>query len=113
MPQIGAAFQGWQKPITVIKVTQEIVDGLVIDSEEEVTFQGTIQPLSAEDLALKPDVLRSWRWLMIHAFAGSLNLQSNSKIKWNGEKYKVMGIFDYSLNNFIYYHLIEDYAETE
>ncbi len=111
MPQMGPAFQGWQKKITVVKITQTIVNGLTVDAEQTISFQGTIQPLSPKNLVLKPEGMRSWKWLQIHAFSGSLNLVDNDRIEYGGDRYKVMGLYDYSLNNFIEYHLVRDFQD--
>lgn len=108
MPQMSAAFDGWFVPITIDKVTQTVTAGLVTNNLAPVTFQGVIQPLSPRSLYLKPEGQRAFTWLQIHAIAGSLNLTSNDRIQYNGKFYKVMNSLDYSLNNYIEYHVIED-----
>jgi len=104
-----AVFAGWTSAINLLTIVQTIVDGLVVEVTTSVTFKGIIQPLNAQQLMLKPEGERSWQWLQIHAVEGSLNLKTNDKIQYNGFKYKVMGIWDYSLNGFIEYHIIQDY----
>ncbi len=99
MPQISAAFAGWETSITLVKITQTIVEGFVQDAETEVTFKGVIQPLMPKAIALKPEGQRDWGWLMIHCFTGALNLSTNDKIIYNSQRYKVMAIRDYTLNN--------------
>lgn len=81
MPQMSAAFSGWQKSITLLRIVQTVSDGgFVTDTPTSVTFQGTIQPLSPKLIVLKPEGQRAWEWLQIHAFAGSLNLDNNDRI---------------------------------
>ncbi len=109
MPQISAAFAGWQTAITLAIITQTIVDALVVETESQVTFKGVIQPLMPKAIALKPEGQRDWGWLMIHCFSGALNLLPNDRIVYNGQKYKIMATKDYSLNNYIEYHLVEDF----
>lgn len=109
MPQMGAAFAGWFKPITLNKRVQNVTDGLVNYTVTPFTFQGTIQPLSPKAIALKPEGQRAWSWLQIHALAGTLNLDVDDQIVYNGDVYKVMAVLDYSLNNFIEYHAVHDY----
>lgn len=110
MPQMGAAFQGWQTSITIGKVTQAVADnGRVSDTVENITFQGVVQPLSAKQIALKPEGERAWQWYQIHCFSTALNLDTHDKIMYDGKKYKVMGIWNYKLNNYVEYHIIEDY----
>lgn len=109
MPQMNAAFAGWMKPITIQKLTQTVIEGLVVSTGELVTFQGTIQPLSPRELYLKDEGQRSFTWLQIHCFAGTLNLSPNDRIVFNDQRYKIMATKDYSLNNYIEYHAVQDY----
>jgi hypothetical protein len=110
MPQMFRAFQGWFSNIKIIVIEQFVdTDGLVQSIERGSCFQGTIQPLDPEKIKLKPEGQQSWQWVQIHCLAGTLNLKTNDRIIHNGIKYKVMGIFDYSLNNYIEYHVIQDY----
>lgn len=110
MPQMEAAFAGWAQNIVLGLVSQGISsDGDSVSTVQDITFFGIIQPLSIKQLANKPEGSRSWKWLQIHAFNGSLNLRTNDLITYKGKTYKVMGINDYSLNNYIEYHVVADY----
>lgn len=109
MPQMGAAFSGWQTSVTITKITQEVVKGLLTSTEVDYTFKGVVQPLNPKSIELKPEGQRAFTWLQIHCFSGNLNLIPNDRIIYNGVTYKVMDIWDYSLNNFIEYHIIQDY----
>lgn len=109
MPQMGAAFAGWTKKISLVVIQQHIVNGFNQDYECSITFSGTIQPLTAKQLMLKPEGQRAWSWLQIHSLAGELNLNTEDRIIYNGVRYKVMGIWDYSLNNYIEYHVVRDF----
>lgn len=114
MPNMSQTLTGWEVPLTLVKVTQDVVDGLLFTTETEITFQGVWQPLRDEQLELKPEGQRSWEWIWIHAKAGTLNLQTADKVIFNQKRYKVVNIKDYSLNGFIEYQLVEDYeSETE
>ncbi len=109
MPQMDFAFANWLNLISIIKVTQNVVDGFVEDTSEVIIFKGAIQPLKPNLIQLKPEGQRAFEWLQIHCFASSLNLVPNDRIIWQENKYKVMAQNDYSLNNYIEYHVIKDY----
>ena len=109
MPQMSAAFSGWAKTITLNRRSQTVTDGLVSYAVTPFTFKGTIQPLSPKAIALKPEGQRAWPWLQIHALAGTLNLDVDDQIVYNGDIYKIMALLDYSLNNFIEYHAVHEY----
>lgn len=110
LPQLNRPIECWQIPITLIRIKQSIVEGDKVETQEEIEFRGVVQPMRAEDLQFKPENLRSWRWLWIHALAGTLNLQTNDKIIFNNVRYKVMAVKDYSIYSYIEYELVEDFG---
>lgn len=111
MPQMANTLNGWEVPLTLIKVRQEVIDGDAVKKEEFIRFLGVWQPLRDEELQFKPEGQRSWEWIWIHAKSGTLNLQTQDKVIFNNKRYKVMNVKDYSLNGFIEYQLIRDYEE--
>ncbi len=108
IPKIQFALNGWESPITLIKITQAKVDFEVVNTQEQISFQGVIQPLNAEALKIGPLEMRSWEWLMIHTRI-NIELQTNDLIEYEGKQYKVMFEKDYSLNNYYEYHLVKNY----
>ena len=110
LPQLNRPIECWQIPITLIRIKQSIVEGDKVETQEQIEFRGVVQPMRAEDLQFKPENLRSWRWLWIHALAGTLNLQTNDKIIFNNVRYKVMAVKDYSIYSYIEYELVEDFG---
>lgn len=111
MPNMAQTLTGWEVPLTLVKVVQSVVDGDVVKEEKQINFLGCWQPLRDEELQFKPENQRSWSWYWIHAKSGTLNLQTQDKIIFQGKRYKVMGVKDYSLNGFIEYQIIRDYEE--
>lgn len=112
MPQMGMTLNGWEVPLTLVKVFQDIVEGDLVTTEQEISFVGVWQPLKDEDLQFKPEGQRSWEWIWIHAKSGTLNLQTADKVIFNNKRYKVMSVKDYSLNGFIEYQLVRDFEEN-
>ena len=112
MPQVEIAFNGWEVSLTLIKVIQNVIEGDLSYEEQKIDFKGVWQPLSNEQLELKPEGQRSWQWIWIHARSGTLNLETADKVIFNNKKYKVMQLKDYSLNGYIEYQLVEDYEEN-
>ena len=108
IPKIQFALNCWESPITMIKITQSIVDQERVSTEEEIVFKGVIQPLTAEALQVKPLEERSWEWLMIHTRI-SVEINTGDLVEYENKRYKVMFEKDYSLNNYYEYHLVKDY----
>lgn len=112
MPQMASTLTGWEFPITIIKITQNVIEGELVTLEQEISFQGVWQPLRDEALELKPEGQRSWEWCWVHARASELNLETGDKIKFKNKRYKVIQKKDYGLNSFVEYELCRDYEET-
>lgn len=111
VPKISAAFCGWESTLKLVRITQQVInDGFVQDTPHEYPFKGVVQPLSPKQIALKPEGERAWTWLQIHVKTScSVKLDVNDRIMYNCRKYKVMGKLDYSANNYVEYHAIEDF----
>lgn len=109
MPQMSQAFLGWSTKVTLLKVTQTVALGDVTNSLDEISFIGVVQPLGAKQIALKPEGQRAWQWLQIHCVSSDLDLDVNDRIQFCNKIYKVMAKNDYSLNNYIEYHAVEDF----
>lgn len=112
MPQMRNTLNGWEVPINLVKITQNISEGVSTLTEENISFMGVWQPLRAEQLQSKPEGQRSWTWYWIHAKTGELNLDTADKIIFNGKRYKVMNKKDYDLNGFVEYEVILDYENS-
>lgn len=109
MPQMRDTLTGWEVPLTLVKVIQDIVEGDAVFTEQQINFMGCWQPLRDEELQFKPEGQRSWEWIWIHAKSSELNLQTADKVIFNDKRYKVMSVKDYSLNGFVEYQLIRDF----
>lgn len=111
MPQMDSTLNGWQVALTLVRITQNIVDGELTTTETNIQFQGVWQPLREEQLALLPEGQRSWEHIWIHAKSSELNLETADKVIFNSRRYKVISKKDYGLNGFVEYMLVRDYEE--
>ena len=113
MPQMDTTLVGWEMPLVLIRIKQNVIDGDLVTSEQTFKFQGVWQPLKDEALELKPEGQRSWEWIWIHAKSTQLNLETADKVIFKDKRYKVMQKKDYGLNSFVEYQLCRDYEESE
>lgn len=111
MPNMASTLNGWEVPLTLVRIKQNIVEGEAVKTEEFIRFLGVWQPLRDEELQFKPEGQRSWEWIWIHAKSGTLNLETQDKVIFNDKRYKIMNVKDYSLNGFIEYQLVRDYEQ--
>ena len=113
MPNMRETLTEWEVPLTLIKITQDVIDGDLSTAETTYNFMGVFQPLSAEQLNLLPEGQRSWENVWIHCKSSQLNLETASKVIFNGKRYKITQKKDYGLNGYVEYMLIRDFEETE
>ena len=113
MPNMTATLNGWEVPLTLVRITQDVIDGELSTTETEISFMGVWQPFSMEELALLPEGQRSWSHYWVHVKSSSLDLNTADKIIFQNNKYKVLERKDYNLNGFIEYHVILDYENKQ
>lgn len=111
MPQMDSTLNGWEVPLTLVKITQDVIDGDLATAETTINFMGVWQPLREEQLALLPEGQRSWENVWIHAKSSQLNLETADKVIFNSRRYKITSKKDYGLNGFVEYMLIRDYED--
>lgn len=113
MPNMSQTLNGWEVPLTLVRIIQDVDEGDLVYKEERYNFMGVWQPLRDEQLELKPEGQRSWEWIWIHAKSGALNLETADKVIFQNKIFKVETKKDYSLNGFVEYHLCRDYVSNE
>ena len=113
MPQMNTTLYGWEVPLTLERVIQNVIDGDLVTTTQQINFKGVWQPLKDEALQFKPEGQRSWEWIWIHAVSGTLNLETADKVIFNQKRYKIVEKKDYSLNGFVEYQLVRDYEDLE
>lgn len=108
MPDVSEALDGWESRITLIVITQSVVDGDVVQNSANITFYGVWQPLRDDQLQFKPEGQRSWQWIWLHTRT-NIELETGDKVIYNHKRYKVMAVKDYGLNQYYEYELVRDY----
>lgn len=109
LPDVSDTLTGWEVSIFAIVVKQEMIDGEIIENKIKKVFKGVIQPLKAEEVALKPDGQREWKWYQVHVKKHYPILRAEQKIEIMGKTYKIMAVKDYNLYGYIEYHVVKDY----
>lgn len=111
LPQMDGALMDWLQPMTFKVVTKTTVNMQVVESFINVTMQAVRQPLSAQQLMMKPEGQRGWKWDRIHALPGQ-ELSLDSEVIYLGIQYRVMGKWPWPEYGYIEYHLTQDYQDT-
>lgn len=111
MPQMDTTLNGWEVPLTLIRITQNVVDGDLVATETQINFKGVWQPFSMQQLALLPEGQRDWSHYWIHTQT-SIELDTADKFIFKNKRYKVIEKKDYNLNGYYEYHVILDYKDS-
>lgn len=108
VPDMSVALQNWFQAMIFSIITKTVVNYKVVEASTDINFRGVWQNLSPQQLQLKPEGQRAWRWYQVHAEI-SLQLFPDQVIVYLEKKYRVMAKIDQSLYGYLEYHLVEDY----
>lgn len=111
MPDVSGALLGWFQKMVFTTIVKTVVNFKVTEIPTEICFQGVWQPFTAQQLQMKPEGQRNWKWFTVHA-QPSLVLKPDDVVTYLGVQYRVMGVLDYKLDGYVEYHLIEDYVRS-
>ena len=109
VPNMVQALTNWFQSIVFGVVFKEIQNFQVVETVVNIQFLGVIQPLKTEDLMIKPEGQRSWKWYWVHSNT-ALNLKNDDVFNYLNKQYRVMGKKDYSIYGYYEYEIIEDYT---
>lgn len=111
LPDVETSLSGVVYPISVYRVSKSIVDGFLQEIETKTETEGVIQPLSAQQIAIKPEGQRAWKWMELHCRA-NLILKPDDIVAIDGVKYRVTAVYDYRQYGFMHYELAQNYEEN-
>ena len=110
VPNMRTTLNNWFQALALGKVIKQQVDHDIQESVVPIATRGMIQPLSAQQLALKPDGQRTWIWQMLHATI-DLVLIPDDVVVIKGLRYRVMSKDDNTQYGYVEYHLVQDYVK--
>lgn len=108
LPQVGAAITGWFRPMVFGVVVKTVEAFEVAEEITQTNFRGVWQPLTPEQIQIKPEGERSWPWYMVHSDP-SLILATDDIIIYETVRYRVKATSNYKEYGYNYYELVKDY----
>lgn len=108
LPDMGSAMTNWFQKLVFMKVTKEVQNFELVEIKQEYYAQGIRQPLSAQQLQMKPEGQRAWKWQTIHA-TPALVLEIDEIVIFADTPYRVMAKLDWKEYGYVEYHIAEDY----
>jgi hypothetical protein len=108
LPQVNSAYGNWKQPMTFNLITKSNVAFEVSQTSNEIHFEGCWQPLGPQQLVMKPEGQREWKWFELHTDV-DLELSPDQIVEYFGERYRVSEKRDYNRYGYFNYHLCQDY----
>ena len=112
LPQMSEVLLAWFQDMTFDLVTKAITDFDLVETKTTVQTKGVRQPFSAQQLSIKPEGQRAWRWETLHCLP-NVKLNPDDIVIFNTIRYRVMDKLDYSEYGYLEYHIVQDYKEPE
>ena len=107
-PNLSNAVNAWAQPLKFFLVGKDQRDFMT----EEVLYPkiayGVRQPMKAQQLMMKPEGQRAWKWETIHS-RPDLVLNIDDIVVFNEVRYRVMAKKDYSEYGYLEYEIMQDY----
>jgi hypothetical protein len=110
LPWVGDALLSYFQQMTFTQIVKTISPTFqVIETPTNVTFYGVWQPMGPQELRMKPEGQRAWRWFQLHADP-TLVLTPDEVVTYHGDQFRVMKKLDYTNYGYNEYHLQQDYT---
>ena len=112
MPQVDLGVDRFLSPLIIEKLQVSVVDGFAQKVPIVIKTLGVIQPMKPQELLVKPEGQRAWRWYTLHCSV-NVELKPNDRVRIRNMVYKVMDKLDYSRSSYLQYGLIEDFENND
>jgi hypothetical protein len=108
LPQVSEALLEWFQPLTFVAITKTQVNFRVQETETIIETQGVRQPLSAQEVQMKPEGQRKWKWELIQTLP-DITLNVDDIIIFKNTRYRVMSRSDWAEYGYFEFHIVKDY----
>lgn len=112
LPQMGEVLLSWFQSMTFDLVTKTLEDYDLKETVQTIATKGVRQPFTSQQLSIKPEGQRAWRWETLHCLP-DVKLNPDDIVIFNTVRYRVMQKLDYSEYGYLEYHIVQDYKEAE
>lgn len=112
LPDVSAAVQMFFQPIKINVVCKVQVDGYTQETTRCITTQGVRQAFTADQLAIKPEGQRGWKFSKLYC-TPDVKLKLDDIIYIRGVKSRVMASADWAEYGYSEFDLVEDYVSDD
>jgi hypothetical protein len=109
LPDVSPGIDMFLQPVQLGIITKKQVSGYTQESIYWISTKAVRQAFTAQQLLLRPEGERAWKWYTIHLLVDTV-LKPDDIIKLHGMRMRIMEKLDYKEYGFVEYHAIEDFS---
>lgn len=108
LPNMSETIKNWFQNLTFKKIVKSIVNYQAVETETIISTKGVRQPFSPQQLKVKPEGQRGWKWETLHCLTNVV-LVPDEIVEFNSIRYRVIEKKDYSEYGYIEYEIVQDF----
>ena len=108
LPNMSETIKNWFQNLTFKKIVKSIVNYQAVETETIISTKGVRQPFSPQQLKVKPEGQRAWKWETLHCLA-DVALVPDEIVEFNSIRYRVIEKKDYTEYGYIEYEIVQDF----
>lgn len=108
LPNMSETIKSWFQTLTFKKIIKSVVNFQAVETTTTVITKGVRQPFTAQQLKVKPEGQRAWRWETLHCLADVV-LNPDEIVEFNSIRYRVIEKKDYTEYGYIEYEIVQDF----
>lgn len=111
LPDVAGAIDVILQPTRAVIVQKQQIAGRTQEVPIEISTKASVQPFTAQQLSIKPEGLRAWKWFSIFCLRNA-DLKPGDAFIIKGMRYKIMEKYDWSAYGYFKYDAMEDYQDV-
>lgn len=111
LPDVSDVLPDWFQHLTFQLVTKVQQDYETVEVLTTIRTEGVRQPMSAQQLDLKPEGQRAWKWETIHCLP-DVKLKVDDIIIFDGVKYRVMQKWNWAEYGYLEYEICQAFTNS-
>ncbi len=108
LPNMSETIKNWFQNLTFKKIVKSIVNYQAVETETIISTKGVRQPFSPQQLKVKPEGQRGWKWETLHCLTNVV-LVPDEIVEFNSIRYRVIEKKDYTEYGYIEYEIVQDF----
>ena len=109
LPDVSSALLNWLQPMQVNQIVKTTVNYSVVEKLTTINFEGVIEAGTPEQIMMKPEGQRSWKWVSIWTHS-TVQLNTDDIVTSLGKSYRIKSKSDWYQYGYINYEAHEDYS---